>query len=313
MVAMIGIVEAAKAFDDPAIVEPSPTNELEIAAGISPTANQYTHSTLPNSNYYVHGSYSQDSDQTHYTFWLPKAYAGRPFVVLASGTAVLNDVQSPDTALSVKQRACAFDSDLLNVFRLSTSQHLRCEAIYGTIPTRERIKGDGECGYMNSSLAKYVSVEISGTSKTVTRPDWAHQVTNLPGLAPQGLVPDYLTSWNGIQLSGIFMTGIQTACKDLTISSSWETVYTTSEPWSATTDSMIWTGAEPNAGGTVEAFTANGNSSPMALQTKSRSADRLGNILLAVSTTCGAISIGFMPVAYEAWRRRARYRRLRPA
>ena len=293
-IAVTGILITTEAFADQPVAA-SASNDLLVAAAIKPTDDRSTRSPF-NDVFFLDGSYSQRSNQTFYTFWFPRAFAGRAFVALATGTAILDEVRSPDTQISVERRTCELDPQSLNTPLSPTGHRVPCEAIHGRVPTVERAQGYVDCSIPTQLAGDYISVFVSGTGSIVTHPDWAHQVTNLPGLAPDRVTPTDLSRWNGLGLGGDYRTNVQTACKELSTNSSWEVVHATTQSSAATDYDMTWQGV--------------GGISAVALETRSRSANRWANVWLAVSTTFGAVGIGFMPVAYESWRRRARHRSL---
>lgn len=244
---------------------------------------------------YIAAQYSQGAGwtPTYYTLFFPRSFVGKKFVVALSGSAVLADPQTPEQRASITTDTChAYKGGF---GRGNFTQP--CQIIQGTVPDHlASIALECIPPSVQAHNSDEVSVYLTGLSPSNNqRLNWAHWMTTLPTF--YSYKPDSSWDYRGLALNGKFGGIQEVGCKGLRLNEEWEVGDLSENTTLTAARELIW---------------ADGNAS-MAVVSKERGAEGIGNILLATAGALAALGIGFIPVAYEAWRQWRRSIRLRGA
>jgi hypothetical protein len=275
------------AFSDP-VVDYSQSGEVMVAVS-DPAPPAGSKQKVGPTSVAVSVGYFEFGSEASYTYWFPRNLVGRRFVIIMTGSALLDVLedsplvsppQGPDPAMFLKVRdgECA----------ASGAWPDTCRVFAGVIPPRSASTLDTSC-LPPADQQNYSPVTISGFMRMTRSLDWAHGVTFLPDLLAAS-TPRDIDSFEDLRLDGRFRSLDQEACKSYTPDPDWK-LGDVSVASSSTTPrgDLIWKGDL--------------GSTDVTLVSARRDAGALGNILLAAVGALAALSIGFMPVTYDSWRR----------
>lgn len=277
---------------------PSLSDSADFAVqGSAPTAKVQNDS--PAVPLQIFATFDQDDhDYADYELVAPAAYAGKKYAIVLEGNARIDEPASlmSQPPFSSKSVNCKYPAGYTPT---STSP---CQLIIGTFPkltgfgAGEEMSAPGECsqnGKFGASWTnKYVEISIAGASHMRTNSNWAYDSYSLPSLVSMGWGSS-VDQWYGISLGGWYQPGITSGCRvdilpvEAEVTDEYEPA-TQSYP-----NVLVWQSIDGVA----------------ALVTRQRDADEIGNALLAIGATTGALAIGFIPLAYEANRMRRRARK----
>ncbi len=280
--AIIVLTAVPAAFRD---LEATVSSYCSILAGVEwPDPDVTKISPIVQNPIFIEAAYNEEYGDAHYTIWFPGRFAGKRFIIILRGSAVLSGV-SDSYNLTTENRPCSSN------YLYGGPDDVSCEILSGTLPGKPPDRIVEGCGRDTFSKFNYVAVEMAGFTSNKTYPDWFHTILNLPDLQTGG------GTWvrNGvynIQLPTNYLTLNQEGCHTAKLGT-WDKLADVSEqPASSTSKELTFNGAEP-----------------VAIVQSNRDAEGLGNILIALAGVFLAISIGFIPVAYEEWGRWRRYRK----
>jgi hypothetical protein len=227
-----------------------------------------------NNRIFIHARYSQDSAVVYYTLWFPNKYAGRKFAFRLSGSAVMRNAHTEVKApLTTEGWSCRDAQE-------------QCQILYGVIPVEQLEPivrgGPPDCSLDVTKQDNYTPVRISGDASIISDTDWVHHLTVLPDFTDT-------YSFDGHELRGTYATALQIVCKELELNPTTKLGDVSSVPTAADTTRLTWNSEFADK--------------HVSVVTADRSAGAWGNLLIATAGLLAAISIGFMPVAYDARRR----------
>jgi hypothetical protein len=243
-----------------------------------------------------------DVGASHYDLSFPKKLSGKRFAVVTDGSGVLidpsfyyrEDVYIPD----IRTFECGSWLD-----ERGRRIHETCQVIYGTVPygsgdPEEDLEGlsGGWCSKIEKR-SEYISLVLFGDTSASYKPDWAHWSNTLPGFGGgDANEHHFVRSHDGeFKLDSNYGSVPHKSCKQLTLWRDRKVGDTDVPPTRTDWDRLIWDGASGD--GQVTAITVE------------RNAEGLGNLLLASAAALAALSIGFIPVAYEEYGRWRQYRK----
>jgi hypothetical protein len=296
------------AFTDPPAFDDPYSPSLEISM---PTTAAESESATPfatSDPVVVTGLYNQVSEPI-YKISFPQEYLSKRFVLLIYGTAVMGSVRATDPTGEIEIR---LDSHIIQCGYYIRDEWRpsgdRCQVIYGVVPSRPDPVVSSSNDPLGCEKAKVpksgsASIELSGEEDRAQVPywdsfirdlDWAHQSISMPGIEAD-TSPGVVNEFQGFNLGSRYGSVPMRACKKFEVSDDSRIGDVNLTPTNSDPGLMVWDGA---AG--VPAVT---------VVTTERNAGGLGNLLLASAGALAALSIGFVPVAYEEWGRWRRYRK----
>jgi hypothetical protein len=253
-------------------------------------------------NIYVDMSF--DENVASYYIAVPAKYAGRKFALILTGDARIEYPTSgvgssigmgPSLPPQMVNRSAKCSPGIS--FSLTGMTSL-CQVIFGTFPGVQNAGpiGDPVSGCLPEDSAPltarsgFIWTLIQGTVNVATQPSWGHVIYALPSF-------DYLSGGTtvnqveGIGLNGWYSTGFPTGCLAYRLPSNYE-VTDTSVAASETFDGWLaWN---------------NEMQFPVTVAARSRNNDMIANLLIALGAATASLSLGFIPVTYEANRSRKR-------
>ena len=297
-VALFAIFYGAQGFGSPAAASPEPS-AVQLAVSV-PAGTPAIDPLDRNAKFYLAADYAQGSaSATSYTLWFPNQLAGRQFALLLLGAATMTDVKGSGLTVATKSRDCVLDGDSTLTPRSSKPQREPCQAVTGTVPTGATKAPPLDCSLALRDRAAYIPVQITGDTALSSKPDWAHQVTQVPSLSGDRFGSVTLRSWNGLPLDARMATATQSACKRLGKQDTRQLAAAVPEPSDITSYQLTWDRERSAAADVVV--------------TRNRNAQSSANIWIGGAGAAIALGVGFLPVAYESGREWLRGRRRRRA
>jgi hypothetical protein len=189
------IIFATSAFNDPSAVS---ANSGDIGVGIQTSAstNVYAGPFSQADIVGIDANFVPDTGYANFGIVFPKKFAGRHFVLLLQGSAIIAKPSGHGTALTGGlSKPCALGNGRSKVKQT-------CELIYGVVPVSSPYIG---CLHSSGS-SDVINILVSGRSDATQRLDWAHDSVSLPTLGVD-ISKLILDSWEGIKLSGDVKAG----------------------------------------------------------------------------------------------------------
>ncbi len=297
-VALLAILYGAQGFGSPAPSAPEPS-AVQLAVSV-PAGTPVIDPLGKTEKFYLAADYAQGSAAaTSYTLWFPKEVAGRQFALLLLGAATMTDVKGAGLTVATTNHDCVLDDSSTLTPRSAKPQPEPCQAVTGTVPTGTTTVPPLDCSLALADRSAYIPVQIKGDTALSSKPDWAHQVTQVPSLSGDRFGAVTLTSWNGLPLESTMATATQSACKRLGKQDTWELAAAVPEPSDITSYQLTWDRERSAAADVVV--------------TRNREAQSSANIWIGGAGAAIALGVGFLPVAYESGREWLRGRRRRRA
>ena len=290
--AIIAAVYVIPTFGDPA---PNYANLGQIQVAVATTDAPGKPSSF-SSPVYIESYFSQARSDTAYVVNFPEQYVGQRFVVLLAGSAVLDNSWPPTTEGRIESAPCSATGS--SQYGWQEEQLPACQAFFGTVPASSpRPLVDYDCG--DQADPSTIRVTLSGMSQTSFDMDLVHHTTKLPDYEPYRGGWQYretFDSYFGLDLGRTYAPLRQGGCKLLLPNSDWKVDSVTQDPTKTTKDGWLnWRGDD--------------SSHPTVVVSKDRDAGGFSNGLLALAGVLAGLGVGFMPVAYDAWREWYGYRR----
>ena len=291
----------ASTFALPVFNEPSPTyanlGQIQVALATS-DRNGYPYAR--DFGVQIESYYSWGIPDTTYVVVFPRDYVGKRFVILLSGSAVL---ESYGGDLVMQKGQCSATRE--STIEYQDEQQFNCQAFYGTVPKVTPPAVNAECNNPNASISRSSRVAPFGFTRNESQLDLVHSQTTLPDYRPYespggaGLrALDH--NYSNMEIDGLYAPVRQSGCKIIGVDPDQKVVAQSQSQSRVTPDGrLVWTGDDANR--------------PTVLVTSTRNASGLGNGLLAFIGALAGLGIGFIPVAYDAWREWRQGRRHRPS
>jgi hypothetical protein len=277
-----------KGFANPLAI--STYSSVQVAVQSSGTSTPANRAFLPNLKVSIAAFIiSDDRNSADYQVIVPSQYAGKRYVLLLEGAARIDapDAMIAEPAFHSAPVTCEYPIPGI------PTQTGPCQLITGTFPARANATMPAGSSCPSSSAYQLpgdaVEIDIAGSSHVAFSLDWAHEGYDLPSLYTQSVNQD-VDRWNGISLGGQYRTGNPAGCLMVVPPIADELTDANPEPDHSTINLLTWNSV--NAG--------------VALVTRSRSAEEVSNAMLALGAATIALGIGFIPVAYDAYRTRKR-------
>lgn len=246
-----------------------------------------------------------DGDYIAVYLYFPARYRGHRFALALSGTAVLRDVgvlgrdslgRTKEMAAGMAVKPCRDSFERLAMLGpIIIGGHTfteSCQLITGKVPDVDPIQlfgDDALAACYPTDSEQYVKVEVIGAGSFTSQPDWAHRNAALPSVdAPSDLEESSrLTHWSGLAFGAPMYFQYPKVCETVELSSNYDQ-YESSDPAPGIQTPSAWSWASPVR-------------SPSMVGTRS-DATTIGNLLLAAMGAGLALTIGLIPVVYDARR-----------
>lgn len=278
-----------KGFANPVAI-PFTRSSVQVAVQASGTSTPADGAFLPDLRISIAAFIiPDDRNSADYQVIVPSRYAGKRYVLLLQGGARIDgpDAMIAEPAFHSASVTCEYP------LKGIPTQTGPCQLITGTFPARANATMPTGSSCPSASASQLsgdaVEIDIAGSSHVASSLDWAHEGYDLPSIYTQSVNQD-LNQWNGISLGGQYRTGDPAGCLMLVPPIGDEVTDADPGPDQSTVNLLTWHSV--NAG--------------VALVARSRNAEEISNAMLALGAATIALGIGFIPVAYDAYRTRKR-------
>jgi len=236
--------------------------------------------------------YDAGSNTVTYRFFFPAGLAGEPFLIILSGTAQVDD-PTFSTGMRIGKPFCNETAFLGPPLGCQVFEGVLPSSLAATSPTKPpNCATNPESFNAVFSLLKAGSFSITGAARFAKSIDLFHTALSLPMIEGEQWQVDkagYAPGHAG------YVSAPVTPCRELIIEADTEVSDFYGTPDYSAEDHHYWSVA--------------GSGEPAGVIVQRRSAQRWGNMSIAVAGAAFGLSVGFTPLAYEAvgaWRRQRR-------
>jgi hypothetical protein len=225
---------------------------------------------------------SQLSPSVGYEISFPPALAGKKFLLALSGSAVLSNIRSKETALQTRITRCP-KVGIPAEDRIPQT----CQLISGQVPTlSDETTGVDICD-PGKKDTESIPVRIEGRGKAVSSPDWAHHLTSFPDLRNPTTKEFSMSQWGNIVLPTRYLLSQQHGCFLLSKNPNWTDFTPNVTPNVNVGDTAAWTPYSTE-------FTL------ISVVNTERSAAWKGNLLIAFIGIVGGGLLGLLVATVKA-------------